>query len=134
MSRSKRQIASISIEIHWPNGCALGPGDLPLIDMIGKEKSIIGAGRALGVSYRKCWLTVDMLNRCFDSPVVATFPGRRNWGAEITPFGERLIALYRSIEGHAGVQSKKSLEELSACLNWEFDPKARIEHPERALM
>jgi molybdate transport system regulatory protein len=98
---------------------------LALIDAIRRERSIIGASRALGLSYRKCWLVVDALNRCFESPVVATFPGRRNAGAEITQFGERLAALYRSIGRHATAASKKSLEEFTASLDWSFEAKAK---------
>lgn len=131
MPNRSRETAVISIEVHWPNGASFGPEELALIDMIRKERSIIGASRALGLSYRKCWLTVDMLNRCFESPVVVTFPGRRNAGAEITQFGERLVALYRSIERHAAASSKKSLDELTASLDWSFDPKARVAAVER---
>lgn len=126
MPEIKRPTAAVAIALRWPNGGALGPGEIALIEMIRKQRSIIGASRALGLSYRKCWLTVDMLNRCFESPVVVTFPGRRLAGAEITQFGERLVALYRSIERHAAASSKKSLQELSASLDWRFDPKARV--------
>ncbi len=133
MLNSKRPTASVSIELRWPNGGSFGPEELALIETIRVERSIIGASRALGLSYRKCWLIVDMLNRCFESPVVVTFPGRRNAGAEITQFGERLAALYRSIGRHASVSSKKALEELTASLDWTFDPKARAAAPERDL-
>jgi|SRR6516165_8744522 molybdate transport system regulatory protein len=120
------QTAHLSIELNLPNGGSFGPEDLALIDTIRIERSIIGASRALGLSYRKCWLSVDALNRTFESPVVATFPGRRGGGAEITPFGERLVALYRSIERHASTSAKKSLDELTASLDWSFDPKAKV--------
>jgi molybdate transport system regulatory protein len=133
MPERKRHTAAVTIELRLPNGGALGPEEIALIDMIRKERSIIGASRAIGLSYRKCWLTVDALNRCFESPVVATFPGRRNGGAEITQFGERLVALYRSIERHAEASSRKSLEELNASLDWTFDPKARVAGAERDL-
>lgn len=128
-----QQPAHVAIEINLPNGGSFGPEDLALIDAIRSVHSIIGASRALGLSYRKCWLTVDALNRSFESPVVATFPGRRGGGAEITPFGERLVALYRSIERHAAISAKKSLEELTASLDWTFDPKARAVAAERNL-
>jgi len=126
MPKSKPQTASVSIYLNLPNGGAFGPEDLALIDTIRIERSIIGASRALQLSYRKCWLSVDALNRTFESPVVATFPGRRGAGAEITQFGERLVALYRSIERHASNSAKKSLDELTASLDWSFDPKARV--------
>jgi len=128
-----QQTAHVMIEIHLPNGGAFGPQELALIDAIRSRRSIIGASRALGLSYRKCWLVVDALNRTFESPVVATFPGRRGGGAEITPFGERLVALYRSIERHAGHAAKKSLEEVTASLDWSFDPKAKAAGAARDL-
>jgi len=117
--------AKVTIHLQLPNGGSFTPEDLSLIDAIRIQRSIIGASRALGLSYRKCWLVVDALNRTFESPVVATYPGRRGGGAEITSFGERLVALYRSIERHAGNSAKKSLDELTQSLDWSFDPKAR---------
>ncbi|MGP0060852.1 MAG: winged helix-turn-helix domain-containing protein [Beijerinckiaceae bacterium] len=126
MGKEPQRSAHVAVEIHLPNGGSFGPEDLALIDAIRSVRSIIGASRALGLSYRKCWLGVDALNRMFESPVVATFPGRRGSGAEITLFGERLVALYRSIERHAGASAKPSLAELTASLDWSFDPKARL--------
>ncbi len=118
--------ARVAIEINLPNGGSFGAQDLALIEAIRSVRSIIGASRFLGLSYRKCWLDVDALNRMFESPVVATFPGRRGGGAEVTPFGERLVALYRSIERHAGASAGKSLDGLTASLDSSFDSKARV--------
>jgi molybdate transport system regulatory protein len=133
MLKQKPPAARITIELTLPNGGRFDSEDLELIDAIRIERSIIGASRALGLSYRKCWLSVDALNRTFESPVVATYPGRRGSGAEITPFGERLVALYRSIERHASNSAKKSLEELTASLDWTFDPKAKAAASARDL-
>jgi molybdate transport system regulatory protein len=117
--------AQVAVEIRLPNGGMFGPQELALIEAIRAQRSIIGASRALGLSYRKCWLDSDALNRTFESTVIATFPGRRDGGAEITAFGERLVALYRSIERHAGTAAKLSLNELTGSLDWSFDPKAK---------
>jgi molybdate transport system regulatory protein len=125
--------AQVAIYLHLPNGGSFTPEDINLIDAIRSQRSIIGASRALGLSYRKCWLVADALNRTFESPVIATFPGRRGGGAEITSFGERLVALYRSIERHTATSSRKSLEELTASLDWTFDAKARVAGAERDL-
>jgi molybdate transport system regulatory protein len=136
MARAQTETAQVGIILRLPNGGTLSPQDLELIDAVHKERSIIGASRALGLSYRKCWLSVDALNRTFESPVVATFPGRREGGAEITPFGERLVGVYRSIERHAANSAKRTLDEIIACLNWSFEPKASgadmAPHQERA--
>jgi molybdate transport system regulatory protein len=133
VQKSKPEYAHVAVELNLPNGGSFGPEDLALIEAIRSVRSIIGASRALGLSYRKCWLTVDAMNRTFESPVIATYPGRRGGGAEITPFGERLVALYRSIERHAASSAKKSLEELTTSLDWSFDPKAKAAAAERNL-
>jgi molybdate transport system regulatory protein len=127
------EAAHVAIHLHLPNGGSFTPEDMSLIDAIRSQRSIIGASRALGLSYRKCWLVADALNRTFESPVIATFPGRRGGGAEITSFGERLVALYRSIERHAATSSRKSMEELTTALDWTFDAKARVAGAERDL-
>ncbi|WP_003608556.1 winged helix-turn-helix domain-containing protein [Methylosinus trichosporium] len=121
---SQMSALQVGVVLRLPNGGSLGPQDLELIDAVRKERSIIGASRALGLSYRKCWLSVDALNRTFESPVVATFPGRREGGAEITPFGERLASIYRSIERHAAHSAKRTLDEVIASLNWSFQKTA----------
>ncbi|HLH10728.1 MAG TPA: ModE family transcriptional regulator [Methylovirgula sp.] len=125
--------AQVLLEIALPNGGSFGPQDLALIDAIRAQRSIIGASRALGLSYRKCWLCVDSLNRTFEAPAIATFPGRRGGGAEVTAFGERLVALYRSIERHASLSAKKSLEELTASLDWSFEKEAKAAGAARDL-
>ena len=129
----EQNAARVTVEINFPNGGTFGREEIELVNAIRTQRSIIGASRALGLSYRKCWLIVDALNRTFESPVVATYPGRRGGGAEITAFGERLVALYLSIERHAGTAAKKSLDEITASLDWSFDPKARSAVAERDL-
>ncbi|MGP8233239.1 MAG: winged helix-turn-helix domain-containing protein [Methylovirgula sp.] len=133
MTKQLSPVAHVTVEMNFPNGGIFGREQIELIDAIRTQRSIIGASRALGLSYRKCWLCVDALNRTFESPVVATYPGRRGGGAEITAFGERLVALYQSIERHAGNAAKKSLDEITASLDWSFDPKARTVAAERDL-
>lgn len=128
-SGSRSEEASLSVELRLPNGGWFGEEELALVEAIRAERSIIGASRALGLSYRKCWLVADMLNRCFESPVILTYPGRRSGGAEISQFGDRLVALYRSIGRHAAGSAKKSLDEITASLDWTFDPKARAAAP-----
>jgi len=108
----KQGAAGIELAIHFSNGGRLTPEDLRLIEIIRRERSILGAARASGISYRKCWLMVDALNRTFESAVFETHPGRRGGGAEITPFGERLIALYRSMERRTRTSVAAVLREL----------------------
>ncbi len=73
---------------------------------------------------------VDAMNRTFETPVFATFPGRRGSGAELTDFGARLVALYRSMERRARSASAQGLAELTASLNPSYRPRASGEAQE----
>jgi len=71
-------------------------------------------GPGLRMSDRRVWLLVDAVNRAFEEPAVVTHPGRRDGGAELTPFGARLVALYRTVERRAAEASAGALAELAA--------------------
>jgi molybdate transport system regulatory protein len=114
----------IELAIQFSNGGRLTAEDLLLIETIRQERSILGAARASGISYRKCWLMVDALNRTFESVVFETHPGRRGGGAEITPFGERLVALYRSMERRSRAAATAALEELDQATDPNYRKRA----------
>ena len=81
---------------------AVGPGKIDLLEAIAATGSISAAAKALGMSYRRAWLLVDTLNRCFQSPAVeAVTGGARGGGARVTAFGLRLVAEYRAMEDKA---------------------------------
>ena len=115
---------TIELAINFSNGGRLTPEDLFLIETIRKERSILGAARTSGISYRKCWLMVDALNRTFETAVFETHPGRRGGGAEITAFGERLIALYRSMERRTRTATAGALHELEEAINPNYRKRA----------
>jgi molybdate transport system regulatory protein len=78
---------------------ALGPGKADLLDAIDREGSISAAGRALGMSYRRSWLLVDSMNRCFASPLVEARRGSgQASGARLTENGRIVLAAYRTLE------------------------------------
>ena len=54
---------------------AFGPGKADLLDAIRITGSISAAGKKIGMSYRRAWLLVDAMNRCFQQPVVDTAKG-----------------------------------------------------------
>jgi molybdate transport system regulatory protein len=103
----------LTVRVDFGAERALGPGKIRLLEAIGKTGSISRAGRALGMSYRRAWLLVDDMNRCFRAPVVATQPGGvRGGGAALTPFGLELIEKYRAIESRATAAAKPQLQAL----------------------
>lgn len=87
------------LRIRRGDDIAVGPGKVDLLEAIEATGSISGAARSLGMSYRRAWLLVDTMNRCFKTPVVqAEAGGKRGGGAQLTPLGAEVIRRYRRIE------------------------------------
>lgn len=104
----------------------MGPGKAALLDAIAATGSISGAGRALGMSYRRAWLLVDVMNRCWAEPLVETAAGgSHGGGARITPLGLEILAAYRKLEDAIETVGAEALEPLSEKLA----PKPRPGHP-----
>lgn len=85
--------------IYCGNEIAMGPGKADLLEAIDREGSISGAGRAMGMSYRRAWLLVDAMNRCWDPPLVeAVAGGSHERGARLTEAGRRVLDRYRALQ------------------------------------
>ncbi|KQU53184.1 ModE family transcriptional regulator [Sphingomonas sp. Leaf339] len=109
---------------------ALGPGKVSLLDAIEQEGSISAAGRLLGMSYRRAWLLVDGMNRCFtDRLVDTTAGGGQNRGARLTAAGREARAAYRQMEADlARAADAEPLAVLRAMLrSAPIDPDATVE-------
>lgn len=79
---------------------AVGPGKADLLEAIDREGSISGAGRALGMSYRRAWLLVDSMNHCWTERLVETTAGgSSSRGARLTAKGRSILDCYRALEG-----------------------------------
>jgi molybdate transport system regulatory protein len=93
----------------------LGPGKVALLEHIRDSRSLAAAARAMGMSYKRAWELLAALNAMFDEPVAVTHPGRNVAGAtELTPFGERVVALFRAVEVSAARATAKAVDELAA--------------------
>lgn len=80
----------------------MGPGKADLLDVIREHGSISAAGRAMGMSYRRTWLLVDAMNRCWIEKLVDTVPGGgRERGAHVTAAGEAILTAYRTMQAAA---------------------------------
>ena len=78
---------------------AIGPGKADLLAGIDATGSIAGAGRTMGMSYKRAWYLVETMNRCFKRPLVeASKGGRAGGGAMLTELGEEVLARYRRME------------------------------------
>jgi len=88
----------LKLQFYCGDEIAMGPGKADLLEAIAGEGSISAAGRALGMSYRRAWLLVDTMNRCFVRPLVEAHPGGgKSAGAKLTPEGEAALAAYRAL-------------------------------------
>jgi molybdate transport system regulatory protein len=81
---------------------AMGPGKADLLEAIGETGSISAAAKSLGMSYRRAWVLVDTMNRCFREPVVsAATGGSGGGGASLTAHGEEILRRFRAMESRA---------------------------------
>lgn len=93
------EILSFRARLHCGDQIAMGPGKADLLDAIDQQGSISGASRALGMSYRRTWMLVDTMNRCWKTPLVdATAGGTRGGGARLTDLGREVLAQFRALE------------------------------------
>ncbi|MBS0326651.1 MAG: LysR family transcriptional regulator [Proteobacteria bacterium] len=96
---------------------AIGPGKLDLLEAIDAAGSITAAAKKLGMSYRRAWLLVDTMNRCFARPlVVAGSGGRRGGGAGLTPTGREVARRYRAMQAKAAAAAAADLEAITRLL------------------
>ncbi|OJB34702.1 ModE family transcriptional regulator [Burkholderia ubonensis] len=93
---------------------ALGPGKVALLEAVREHGSISAAARSLGMSYRRAWLLIDELNRLLTSPATLSEQGGHSGGGcTLTPVGEEIVRLYRSIELQAQKHCSKQIAALT---------------------
>ncbi len=107
----------LRLRLLFGKAIALGPGKAELLQHIAAHGSISAAARQMGMSYRRAWLLVDTMNRCFSVPLIETSTGGSGGGgAQVTPMGEQVLALYRQIEVKSNAAVSDELRELEGLL------------------
>ena len=77
----------------------LGPGKADLLDALRATGSLRKAAAELRMSYMRAWQLVKTMNGAFRDPLVSLVRGgAAHGGATLTPSGERILGLYRSME------------------------------------
>ena len=115
----KRNVPDIRFRIRISKGetIALGPGKIELLEAIEKTSSLTAAAKHLGMSYRRAWVLLDTMNRCFRAPLVATAAGgAHGGGTRVTDVGREVIARYRRAEAAARRAAAHDLDALGALL------------------
>ncbi len=96
---------------------AMGPGKADLLEAIRDTGSISAAGKKLGMSYRRAWLLVDSMNRCFRAPIVETSAGgAAGGGAVLSSGGEELLRRYRALEAAVEKITEKAFVDIKPLL------------------
>lgn len=100
----------LSLRIDLATGGRIGPGKIAVLEHIDRTGSISGAGRALGMSYRRTWALVEDLNRCLPATLVQTAAGGAGGGgATLTETGRAVIRCYRAIEADSAEAARRHL-------------------------
>lgn len=101
---------------------AIGPGKADLLDAVARTGSISAAAREMGMSYRRAWLLVDTMNRCFKTPLVeASKGGAGGGGACITELGMEVLMRYRAMELKAAASVAAEMREFTHLLSQQQD-------------
>ena len=97
----------MSLRLRCGDDIALGPGKAMVLEAIERCGSISAAGRDIGMSYRRTWLLVDLLNRCWTQPLVQTARGGGGGGGtRLTELGRRVLDQYRAMEARVAVAAR----------------------------
>ena len=114
---SGKRYRGLTLRVLGTRTPAMGPGKAELIERIAESGSISAAARAMGMSYRRAWQLVEALNDACREPVVITaVGGKRGGGAEVTPFGRRLVRLFRAMEDKASRSIAADLKRFESYL------------------
>ena len=108
----------LKLQLMCGEEIAMGPGKAELLRQIDRVGSIAGAGRAMGMSYRRAWLLVDTMNRCFREALVEAHPGSGSKaGARLTEAGRQALEAYEKlVEAATGGTGGKPLQTLEKAL------------------
>ena len=120
----------VKIQIMCGDEIAMGPGTADLLNAITAHRSISAAGRAMGMSYRRAWLLVDAMNRCWHEPLVATTPGNQKAGAHLTTLGEHVLSSYRQLQRDTEEAGSAGFAAITSKLLQAPRPPKRSDAPE----
>jgi molybdate transport system regulatory protein len=105
------------LRLQFGSEIAIGPGKADLLEAIAATGSISKSARRMSMSYRRAWLLVDTMNRCFREPVVASATGGSGGGgAALTPFGRRVLAQFRAMQSRVDRALARDLDRFCELL------------------
>src|SRR6476620_2860283 len=98
-NKPKRKLLLPRLRVMWGNDIAMGPGKVELLKHIQSSGSILKAAKGINMSYMRAWKLLKTMEKCFNQPLVAKSRGGKGGGnAQLTPAGEKALALYEKME------------------------------------
>ena len=94
-----RHEKQLRLRLLYGREIAMGPGKITLLHAIQETGSISAAARSMNMSYRRAWMLVATMNRCFREPLVQAAPGGLGGGgAKLTDLGLTVLKKYEAME------------------------------------
>jgi molybdate transport system regulatory protein len=110
--------SGLKIRVTHGNLIAMGPGKADLLEAIDRCGSISAAAKKMGMSYRRAWELVDVMNKCFKQPLVSSSPGGpHGGGAQLTEFGYLILQSYRNLVAKAVISTATEFDLITSNLN-----------------
>ncbi|KXS31316.1 MAG: ModE family transcriptional regulator [Candidatus Gallionella acididurans] len=108
----------LKIRISYGTNTAMGPGKAELLETIQECGSISKAAKKMGMSYRRAWELVNVMNQCFKYPLVITAQGgTHGGGAEVSELGIAVLQNYRKMEAKVARFAGKELTQILSNLS-----------------
>jgi molybdate transport system regulatory protein len=107
----------LRLRVYAGSVIVMGPGKADLLSAIDATGSISAAARELGMSYKRCWDLVSIMNEHFKEPLVISIKGGSNGGgAELSALGRDALKRYRAMELRAARAIAKDVERIRLML------------------
>lgn len=124
--KPERMIGRFGVDLAA--GSFLGDTRIRLLEAIDRHGSISQAAREVPLSYKAAWDAVDAMNNLAEAPLVERAVGGRNGGGtRLTPYGRRVVSLFRALEA----EYQQALDRVTAALD---DAEAQDSQALRRLM
>lgn len=118
MAKSKPVKLGLShLRITLSDSFYIGPGRADLMELIAETGSISEAAKRMGMSYKRAWGLVQVLNEGFGAPLVEASRGGTAQGASLTVAGREVLERYRGMQEATRKAIARDVEALGALLS-----------------